>query len=219
MVPSQLQQRRTLQCGVAAAAKRLFEPGAELRIGEVAVGRGDDERGARQDPQDLGDALARLEESDAARRQMGVIGKAIPRRGEIGIALGRDQAAAHGLHRSDQIDQVLDRLLVLLQAHRIGQGKRQAEGELGLRQPIVEVMPAQPARDRFGRRIDEENALPRDQHVIEPHLAVELVVAAGERRDKRVLVADRELAAQNRNARRGDRHDEARALPADFEPR
>ena len=62
---------------------------------EIAIGRGDDERGARHDPQDLGDPLAGLEERNAARREMGVTGEAIACRREIGVAFGRRQAAAH----------------------------------------------------------------------------------------------------------------------------
>jgi hypothetical protein len=60
-----------------------------------------DERGAGQRSEDLGDALASLEEGDATRGEMGMIGKAISCRGEIGVALGRGQAAAHGLNLGD----------------------------------------------------------------------------------------------------------------------
>jgi len=76
--------------------------------------------------------LTRLEEGDAAGRQMRVTGKAIPRGREFGIALGRRQAAAHGLHLGDQIDQILDRLLVRLEPHCIGQCQCKAEGKLRL---------------------------------------------------------------------------------------
>ena len=94
-------------------------PAANLGRGEIAVGGRDDQRGAWDDAQDLGHALARPHERDAARREMGVAGEAIARRGEFGVALGRGQRAAHGLHRDDQVDQILDGLLVLLQAHRM----------------------------------------------------------------------------------------------------
>ena len=97
-------RRRTIPRGPAAIS------GAARSLSD---GR-DDERGAGQDAQDLGDALARLEERDAARREVGVIGDAIAGRGEIGVALGGGQAAAHGLHLDDQVDQVFDRRLVLL---------------------------------------------------------------------------------------------------------
>jgi hypothetical protein len=39
-------------------------------------------------------------------------------------------------------------------------------------------MPQQPAGDRFGRSLDKEHPLPGDEHLIEPHLTVELVVPA-----------------------------------------
>src|SRR5215469_6709611 len=78
-------------------------------------------------------------------------------------------------------------------------------------------MPAQPARDRLGGRIDKKDALPRDEHIIEPHLAVELVVAAAERRHKRVDVVHRYLATQRRDAWRRNRHDKTRAMPADLD--
>ena len=112
---------------------------------------------------------------------MGVTGEAIACRREVGVALGRRQAAAHRLHLDDHIDQVLDGLLMLLETHGMGQGQCQAQRELRSRQPAIEMMPAQPARDRLRRRIDKKHALPRDEHVIEPHLAVELVIAAAER--------------------------------------
>src|SRR4051812_919264 len=78
-------------------------------------------------------------------------------------------------------------------------------------------MPAQPARDRFRRGIDKEHTLPRDEHVLEPHLAIELVIAAAEGRNERVAVARRDLAAQRGNAGRIHRHDEACAMLADVD--
>ena len=183
------------------------------------IGRGDDERGAWQDPQNLRHALASLEEGDAAGTKMSVTGEAISRRGEIGVVLGCSQRAADRLNRDDEVDQVFDRRLVLAETHRMGQGECQTQGELRLRQPAVEVVPAQPARDRLGRRIDEEHPLPRDEHVVEPHLAVELVITAAERGDKRVRVAGRDLAAQDGDARGIDRHDKARRVPANLQAR
>ena len=78
-------------------------------------------------------------------------------------------------------------------------------------------MPAQPSRDRLGGGIYEKDALPRDEHVIEPHLAVKLVVAAAERCNKRVGVAHRDLAAERRDSRCTHRHDETRTMPANLD--
>ena len=103
---------------------------------------------------------------------------AIAGHGAAGVALGGGEAAARGLHIGDQIDEVFDGLLVLLQAHRIGQREGQAEGEFGLGEPAVEVVPQQPSGDRLGRGLDQEHPLPRDEHIVEPHLAVELVEPA-----------------------------------------
>ena len=60
MVGGELQQGGALLGAKGAAAKRFFQPGGKLGIAEVAVGRRDDQRGARDDAQDLRDALARL---------------------------------------------------------------------------------------------------------------------------------------------------------------
>src|SRR5215469_9063195 len=78
-------------------------------------------------------------------------------------------------------------------------------------------MPAQPPRDRLGRGIDKKHALPWDEHVVEPHLAVEFVIAAAERRDERVGVARRDLAAQCRDARCTHPHDETGAMAFDLD--
>ncbi len=66
------------------------------------------------------------------------------------VALAGGEAAAHGLHLDNQVDQVVDRLVVLGQPHRVAQGQRQTEGELGLGQPPVNVVPDQPADDGLG---------------------------------------------------------------------
>src|SRR6516162_544416 len=50
MVPGHLQQGRALQRGVPAAAERLLEPIGHFGGGKISVGRGNDERGAGQDP-------------------------------------------------------------------------------------------------------------------------------------------------------------------------
>src|SRR5689334_1464699 len=77
-------------------------------------------------------------------------------------------------------------------------------------------MPDEPADDRLGRFTQEKDPLPRNEYVVEPHLAVELVVTAAQRRDERVLIAHRNLAADRRDALRIDRHDESRAMPLDL---
>jgi hypothetical protein len=78
------------------------------------------------------------------------------------------------------------------------------------------VVPDQPARDRLRRILDKEHLLPRHEHVVEPHLAVEFVEALRQRRDKRVRVAHRRLAAYRRDPLGGDRHDEAGAVAVDL---
>ena len=98
MVPGELQHRRALQPSVSAAAERLFEPVSHLGSSEIAVGWGNDERRARQDPQDFGHPLAGLEKGDAAAGEMGMPREAIAGWGELGIALGSGQAAADGLY-------------------------------------------------------------------------------------------------------------------------
>ena len=141
-----------------------------------------------------------------------MIGDAIAGRGEIGIALGGGDAAAHGLHFDNQIDEIFDGRLVLLQRHGIGQRERKSEAKFGLGEPAVEVVPAQPARDRVGVGADKEHALPRHKNVVEPHLAVELVIAQRQRRDERVGLTRRRLAAEDCDAGRPDRHDKAGAI-------
>src|SRR5438067_13883813 len=80
-------------------------------------------------------------------------------------------------------------------------------------------MPAQPARDRLWGRVDKKAALPGDEHIFKPHLAVELVEPAAERRDKRVAVARSDLAAERRGSGRVDRQDQTGAMPADLDAR
>jgi hypothetical protein len=92
---------------------------------------------------------------------MAVIGVAIAFRRELRVELGRQLAAPYGLHLDDQIDQVVDRLLVCGEPHRMRAGERQAQSELRLREPAIELMPEQPARDRLRRLIQQEDALPR----------------------------------------------------------
>src|SRR5215469_2602182 len=148
---------------------------------------------------------------------MSVIGKTIAGRREFGVALGGSQGTAHGLHCSDHIDEVFDRLFMLLEPHRMRQSEAEAQCKLCLRQPVVEVVPTQPARDRFRRRVDKKHALPRHEHVVKPHLAVELVIAAAERRDERIALAARGLTAQCRDARRIYWDYEARAVFSDLD--
>src|SRR6516165_11933164 len=76
-------------------------------------------------------------------------------------------------------------------------------------------MPEQPACYRLGRLIDQKDALPGDEHFLEPHLPVELVIAAAERRHEGVAFAGRDLSADHRHTRRADRHDKGGALPVD----
>ena len=142
-------------------------------------------------------------------------GIAIPRLRELRIALGRDLAAAHRLHVGHQVEQIVDGRIVRHQSHRMRAGQRQAEGELRLGEPAVELMPEQPARDQLRRRIHEEHAFPGNVHIVEPHLPVQLVVAAAERRRERIGVACRDPAADDRDAGRVHRHDERRAMPVD----
>ena len=104
MVPGHLQQGRALQCGIAAAAKGFVEPVSDFGGGEIAVGGGDDQGGARQDAQDLGHAWSRPQYREAAGREMGVVGDALAGRRESRVALAGGEAAAHGLHLDDQID-------------------------------------------------------------------------------------------------------------------
>src|ERR1700736_3411868 len=80
-------------------------------------------------------------------------------------------------------------------------------------------MPAQPAREGLWRSFHQKHALPRDEHVVEPHLTVELVKPAAERGAERIAVARRDLTAQRDDAGRIDRHDEAGAMLADIDAR
>src|SRR5712671_7619030 len=83
----------------------------------------------------------------------------------------------------------------------------------------MKVMPAQPACDSLRRSLHEKHALPRDEHVVEPHLTVELVIPAAERGAEGIAVARRDLTAQRDDAGRIDRHDEAGAMLADIDAR
>src|ERR1700730_18705992 len=78
-------------------------------------------------------------------------------------------------------------------------------------------MPDQPADDRLRRFTQQKYPLPRNEDVLEPHLPVELVIPATQRRDKRVLITHRNLAAYRGDARRVDRHDKGRAVSVDLE--
>jgi len=69
-----------------------------------------------------------------------------------------------------------------------------------------------PGGDRVGRGLGEEDALPRDENVLEPHLAVQLVEATAERREERVGMAGGHLAAEDGDARRVHRHHEGRPV-------
>ena len=80
-------------------------------------------------------------------------------------------------------------------------------------------MPEQPARDRFRRLVEQKDALPRQKHLVEPHLAVELVIAAAEWCRERVRLAGRDFAANHRDPRCGDRHDEGGTLAVDVDGR
>src|ERR1700730_16625828 len=71
--------------------------------------------------------------------------------------------------------------------------------------------------DRLRGRVDKKDALPGDEHIVKPHLAVELVEPAAERRDKRVAVVRNDLAAECRGAGRVDRQDQTGAMPADLD--
>src|SRR6516162_1126017 len=78
-------------------------------------------------------------------------------------------------------------------------------------------MPDQPTYHRFGGWTQQEDAFEWDEHVVEPHLAVELVVAAAERCDEGIGIAHRDLAADGGDTGCIDRNDESGAMLADVE--
>src|SRR5207248_3875760 len=133
------------------------------------------------------------------------------------IALGGSETAARGLYIGNQIDQVFDGLIVLLQRHSIGEREPEAQSELGLGEPAIEVMPEEPGRDRLRRRLDEKDALPRDEDIVEPHLAVELVEARRERRDEGIGMARGQFEAYGHDTGIGDRNDKARIVLVDLD--
>src|SRR5512145_1693633 len=82
-------------------------------------------------------------------------------------------------------------------------------------------MPEEPGCDRLAtarlkrrrssrprRWFCEKDPIPRDEDVIEPHLRVEFIEAAAQRRDEGVFVPDRHLAAYYGDTRCRHRHDE-----------
>ena len=140
-------------------------------------------------------------------------------RGELRIALSRGQAAPHRLHIDHQIDQVVDRLFMLHQTHGVRAGQCETEREFALRQPAIQLMPEQPAHDRFRRDVEQEDPFPRDEHLIQPHLPIQLIVTAGQRGDERIGVAHGDLAANRGDARRANRDDECGAVRADLDAR
>src|SRR5215831_2869545 len=77
------------------------------------------------------------------------------------------------------------------------------------------LMPEQPACYGLGRLIVQKDALPRDKHIFEPHLPVELVIAAAERGHEGVAFAGRDLSANHRHTWCSDRHDKGGAVPVD----
>ena len=181
MVGGQLQQRRPLHRRVAATRERLLEARAHLARGQVGVRRRHHERGARQDTQRLGHALARLQHGDAAGRHVDPPGNARAVHARLGIELGRRLAGPHRLHVGDEIEEILERRVVSLEPHGIRAREGQPQRELGLGQPAVELMPEEPGGHRLRRRLGEEHAVPRDQHVLQPELAVQLVEAPAHR--------------------------------------
>src|SRR5437763_14796989 len=78
-------------------------------------------------------------------------------------------------------------------------------------------MPEEPGRDRLGRRLDEKDALPGDEDIVEPRLAVELVEARRARRDEGIGMARGQFATYDHHTGIGDRHDKARTVLADFD--
>ena len=106
MIGGELQQRRPLGSRIAAPAECLLKLRGHLGRGEIAVARRDDQRRARDDAQDLADALARLHHRDAARHQVRVIGNAQPADRKGRVALGGRKAGARGLHLGDEVDEV-----------------------------------------------------------------------------------------------------------------
>ena len=114
--------------GIAAAAKCGFQSGGKVGVGEVLVGRGDDQGGSRQAAHDVLHARASLQHGDAAGGEMRVVGGAEAVRGEVRVEFGGTLAASHRLHVGDQIDQVIDRRVVGDQAHRVGAGKSRVRG-------------------------------------------------------------------------------------------
>src|SRR5262249_31352707 len=74
------------------------------------------------------------------------------------------------------------------------------------------------AGDRLGRRLDKEHPLPWDRNLVEPHLAVEFVVAVAQRGNEGVGVTRPNLAAHGGKSGCGDFDDEARPVAADLHP-
>jgi hypothetical protein len=56
----------------------------------------------------LGHELSGLEQRNATRGKMCVIGDAVAYRSELGIMLGRNDAGSHDLHLGYEIDEVSD---------------------------------------------------------------------------------------------------------------
>ena len=79
-------------------------------------------------------------------------------------------------------------------------------------------MPEEPGGHRLGRDVHEKDALRGDEHVLQPHLTVQLVVAARHRGHERIRMARGDLAAQHGHARRVDGHDERQPMRAALDP-
>jgi len=73
----------------------------------------------------LGHPLSRLHHGDAAGADVAPVRNAVALGGDLGVQLGGRRTAPHGLDVDDEVDEVLDRRLVLHEAHGVGAGERQ----------------------------------------------------------------------------------------------
>ena len=198
--------------GVAASAEGVLQLGGHPGVGEVGVGGRVDQRRTGQAAQDFAHALADLEGVDAGGGHVDLVCQGMPAHGRFLIQFGRPHAGAGSLDVDGHLDELLDGLRTVLEAHDLSQGQAEAQGQFRLGQPPVAVVPEHPAHQRLFpvavRRLAGENAISGYENVFHPDHGVQFVEPGAERRHEQVLVPGGGAARHHPQAGRVHRNDE-----------
>ena len=138
-----------MQSSVAASAKGVFQLNGHLRVCEVGVGRGVDQRRTGEATEDFSHSLANSEGVDSCSGHMKLVGQGMSALRRFRLQFRRRHAGAGGLDVDGQLYQLFDCLRIVLEAHDFSQGKSETEGQFRLGEPTVAVMPKQPGYQRM----------------------------------------------------------------------